>query len=91
MSPLTDPISNDFSQEFTCRGCGSHEAHRSRPRNFFERHLLPWMTLQPVRCEHCYRRSYVFESVEARERRPPDAPQPQSSPTGDSKTGARVA
>jgi len=88
VSPLADPNTNDFSQEFTCRECGSHDAHRSRPRNFFEKRLLPLLMLQSVRCDHCCRRFYVYASVEAQERRPPER---QNQQEDDSSPGARIA
>ena len=91
MSPLADPSANGFIREFTCGTCGFHQACRSRPRNFFERRLLPLLLLQPVRCQHCYRRYYIPRSTEVRD--PPTIRQPQAKaqPPGGSKPGARVA
>lgn len=80
-----------FFEEFHCRGCGAHEAYRSRPRGFFEKHVLPLLLLQAVRCERCYHRSYIWYAVPALERVAPDRKQSQSEPAADSKTDGRVA
>src|SRR5260370_25600800 len=80
-----------FLEEFHCRGCGAHHAYRSRPRGFFEKHVLPFLLLQAVRCERCYRRSYVLSTIPALERVPPDPKQPGSERAGDSKSDGRVA
>ncbi len=78
-----------FFEEFHCRGCGAHEAYRSRPRGFFERYLLPLLLLQAVRCERCSHRSYVWRLIPALER--PDRKHSQSQPAGGSKSDSRVA
>ena len=61
-SNITTPLSRWF-QEFRCPGCGPQEAFRSRPRGFFENHVLPLLFLQVVRCERCYHRRYVLRTV----------------------------
>ena len=54
------------ASEFHCPECGHGEAYRSLPRDLFEKYVLPLMMLRPVRCDRCYRRSYVLRSVPAR-------------------------
>jgi hypothetical protein len=56
---------NRIFEEFRCRECGGREAYRSRPRNFFEKQVLPLLMLQPVRCNYCYDRRYVLRSIPA--------------------------
>ena len=68
MSPLSRPSWSWRFEDFYCRGCGGDEAFRSRPRGFFERHVLPLLMLQPVRCERCDHRSYVSRNVPVMER-----------------------
>ncbi len=60
--------SPSLSRPYVCHDCGSQVGFRSRRRNFFERYLLPFMLLQPVRCGECFRRDYrlVFTSVRDR-------------------------
>jgi len=57
---------------FRCTDCGGSEARRSRPRNSLERYILPVLLLRPVRCENCYRRTFVFIFVRSEE---PSRPQ----------------
>ena len=57
-----------LSRTFHCDDCGSIEGYRSRPRNFFEKRLLPLVGLRPVRCGDCFRRYYRPTFVEVRER-----------------------
>jgi len=87
VNPPTRPAWSLFFEEFHCRGCGAHEAYQSRPRGFFERYVLPVLLLQPVRCDHCYLRSYVPRTVAARERPPRKQPgsQPSPGPNQDSR------
>ena len=68
MSPLAPPSWGRLFREFHCRECSGQQAYRSRPRGFFEKHVLPLLMLRPVRCEHCYHRGYVFRTVPALER-----------------------
>ena len=95
MTPVARPSRSRFFEEFHCRGCGAQEAYRSRPRGFFEKYVLPFLLLQPVRCERCYHRDYVLRtilcSIPALERVQPDRKQSQSQPPGDSKSDGRVA
>lgn len=91
MSPPSRPSWRLFFEEFHCRGCGAHEAYQSRPRGFFERYVLPVLFLQPVRCDHCYLRSYVPRSVAARERIRPPRKEPESQPTPGSHRDSRIA
>lgn len=59
-----DPSSwSRLLEEFYCRGCGFQDAYRSRPRSFFEKHVLPFLLLQPVRCERCYHRTYTLSTI----------------------------
>jgi hypothetical protein len=76
--------------EFHCPECGSSEAHRSRPRGFFEKYILSFM-MRPVRCDRCSRRSYALKSVLVQERTPPASSQPQSRLSADSKPESRIA
>ena len=89
MGPLAGSSASGFFEEFCCRGCGGQEAYRSRPRNFFEKYLLPLLLLQTVRCDHCYLRTYVLRTVAVLERPLPPRKPPQSSVTSES--GGRVA
>jgi len=77
-----------FFEEFHCRGCGTHEAYQSRPRGFFERYMLPLLYLQPVRCDHCYLRSYVLRSIKVRERVRPSRKPPESQAWPESDASA---
>ena len=43
---------------FECHGCTGVAGYLSRPRTFFERHLLPLLLLRSVRCGDCSRRSW---------------------------------
>ena len=91
MTPVASPSGSRFFEEFHCRGCGAHEAYRSRPRGFFEKHVLRFLLLQAVRCEHCSHRGYALSTIPALERVPPDRKQSTSEPAGDSKSDGRVA
>ena len=91
MTPVASPSWSRFFEEFHCRGCGAHEAYRSRPRGFFEKYVLPFLLLQPVRCERCYHRGYVLRTIPALERPEPERKASQSQPPGGSKSGSRVA
>lgn len=91
---MTLPIRSSGSflaEEFHCRGCGGHDAYRSRPRGFFERYLLPLVFLRPVRCDRCYLRSYVWRTVSARERTLPGRKQLESQPLPPSNRDSRIA
>jgi len=79
-----------FFEEFQCPECGCHAAYRSRPRGFFEKHILSLM-MRPVRCDRCSHRSYAFRLVPMQERTQPNVPQPQSQPSPDSKAESRIA
>jgi predicted nucleic-acid-binding Zn-ribbon protein len=52
--------------QFRCKRCGSDEGYRSRPRTFMEKHFLRLVLLQPVRCGHCFKRSYQSKFVRVR-------------------------
>lgn len=58
-----------FFSEFRCRSCGSDAGFVSRPRNFFERRVLPVFLLKTVRCGDCYHRSFRPMTVKVRPRR----------------------
>jgi hypothetical protein len=90
------PSRSRVFEEFHCRGCGAHEAYRSRPRGFFEKHVLPFLLLQAVRCEHCDHRGYVSRTIPALERPETESKQPNrkeshSEPPKGSKADSRVA
>jgi hypothetical protein len=91
VTPLARPSWSRFFEEFHCRGCGFQKAYRSRPRGFFEKHVLPFLLLQAVRCGRCYHRSYVLRTIPARERVQPERKQSQSQPPSGSKSDSRVA
>ena len=91
MTPLTRSSWSLSFEEFHCRGCGGHEAYRSRPRGFFERYVLPVVFLQPVRCDRCYLRSYTLRTVPVRERPVPQRKQPESQPSSAAKRDSRIA
>ena len=80
-----------FATEFHCRECGFGDAYRSRPRSFFERHVLGIFYLQPVRCDRCYMRSYVSRSISVRERVQFERKQPESQPLSSGDANSRVA
>jgi hypothetical protein len=46
------------SVEFRCKRCGNEEGYRSRSRNRLEKYLLLLLSLRPMRCAHCFWRSY---------------------------------
>lgn len=91
MDPLAHPLKPRLARAFHCRGCGGHEAYRSRPRGFVEKRLLPLLMLQPARCVRCYHRSYVFKSVAVLDRAPSAVPQRPGRPSDESSAGTRVA
>lgn len=91
MTPDVETSWSRFFEKFHCRRCGSDQAYRSRPRSFFERHVLPFMLLQTVRCEHCFHRSYVLRTIPAPERNLPERKSPESQPRSDAKARSRIA
>jgi len=91
VAPVTRSSWSRFFEEFYCRGCGFQEAVRSRPRGFFEKHVLPLLLLQVVRCERCYHRTYIWFAIPALERVPVDRKQSQNEAAGGSKSDGRVA
>jgi len=58
-----------FFREFRCANCGSDAGYASRPRNFLEKYLAPFLFLRMVRCGDCYRRSVRPISVPLLEKR----------------------
>jgi len=80
-----------FFDEYRCRECGAREAFRSRPRGFFERHVLPLLLLQTVRCERCLRRSYVLRTIPVPERVQPERHESHGEPPAGSASDSRVA
>jgi hypothetical protein len=58
-----------FFSEFRCRNCGSDAGYLSRPRNFFERRIVPILLMKMVRCGDCYHRSFRPLNVKVRPRR----------------------
>jgi hypothetical protein len=91
VTPLDQPTWSRFFEEFHCRGCGFQDAYRSRPRGFFERYVLPFLLLQPVRCERCYHRSYVLRTIPVLERASLEHKPPESQRPDDSTSDSRVA
>ena len=91
MTPLSRPSGSQFFEEFFCRGCGGEVAYRSRPRGFFEKYVLPFLLLRPVRCEHCFHRSYVLWTIPVLERPQPERKQTESQPADGSTSDGRVA
>ena len=91
MIPASSPSRSRFFEEFRCRGCGGHRAYRSRPRGFFEKHVLPFLLLQTVRCERCFHRGYVLRSIPVIERAQSGRTQSPNRAPGDSKPDSRVA
>jgi hypothetical protein len=57
-----------FARQFHCHDCGSDEGYRSRPKTFMEKYVLPAVGMKPVRCADCFRRTYEWVFVQARER-----------------------
>lgn len=91
MSPLTRPPWSAFLEEFYCRRCGGDEAFRSRRRGFFEKYLLPLVMMQPVRCERCDHRRYIWSTIRVLERVQP-GPKPATGQSSESsEPGSRVA
>jgi hypothetical protein len=84
------PSWSRFFGEFRCRGCGIQEAYSSRPRGFFEKHVLPLLLLQTVRCERCYHRAYALRTVPTIERVEPERKQSQVE-RRDAKSDRRIA
>ena len=58
-------------KEYCCRSCGSSEGYASRPRNWIEKFILPFIGLQPARCGDCYQRSWRRASVPLLPRKEP--------------------
>jgi hypothetical protein len=58
-----------FFTGFLCSRCGSDLGYASRPRNFFERFVIPVFFLKTVRCGECYRRTYRPLNLKVRPRR----------------------
>ena len=58
-----------FFRDFRCGNCGSDMGDASRPRNFFERFVVPIFLLKMVRCGDCYHRSYRLMHLKVRARR----------------------
>jgi hypothetical protein len=78
------PSASQVFREFHCRECGPQDALRSRPRGFFEKHILPLLFLRVVRCERCYHRRYIFRSVPVKERYSAERKAPQRACVSDS-------
>ena len=63
-----------IARPYHCRDCGKEVGVCSRPHTLTERHILPLLLLQPVRCVECFRRDYwsIFTPVHEREEPLPD-------------------
>ena len=68
-----------LSNEYRCRDCGSTKGYRSRPRDFLEKHILPLLLLQRVRCGNCFRRSTEFLFADVQEREPNPSTRPRAA------------
>jgi type II secretory ATPase GspE/PulE/Tfp pilus assembly ATPase PilB-like protein len=75
VTPVPRPSWMGVFKEFHCRECSAQEAYRSRPRGFFEKHVLRFLLLQAVRCERCSHRGYVWRTIPALERVQPERQQ----------------
>ena len=91
MTPLSRPSLNRFFEEFHCRECGFPSAYRSRPRTFFERYMLPFLLLQPVRCDRCYHRSYALRTIPMLERAQPERKPAQSESAESTSSQSHIA
>jgi hypothetical protein len=92
VTPLARPSWSRFFEEFYCRECGGQEAYRSRPRGFFEKHVLPFLLLQPVRCDRCYHRSYAAWTIPVLERAQLEVrKEPTREPSSGSQPNRNVA
>jgi hypothetical protein len=91
VTTFSRPSWSRFFEEFHCRACGFQEAIRSRPRGFFERHVLPLLLLQTVRCDRCYHRRYVWWAISTLDPNQAGRAKPQSEPSSASKSDSRVA
>src|SRR5271169_4731818 len=91
VTPLASPSWSRFFEEFHCPGCGGQNAYRSRPRGFFEKHVLPFLWLQKVRCERCYHRSYILRTIPVLDRVASERRRSQNQQPGDAKSDGRVA
>jgi hypothetical protein len=91
VTPLSRSSWSRFFEEYYCRGCGFQEAYCSRPRGFFEKHVLPFFLLQTVRCGRCFHRGYALSTIPALERIQIEPKQSQGQPLGGSESGNRVA
>ena len=91
MTALARPDRSRFFGNFRCPECSGRVAYRSRPRGLFEKHVLPVMLLQAVRCERCYLRVYALSMIPVLERfRSSSKPLP-SETAGDSWPNTSVA
>ena len=52
-------IPSRLHHQYRCTDCGAPKGHRSRPRNPVEKYFYPLFLRQPVRCDNCWRRSWV--------------------------------
>ena len=92
MSPLGLPsLLTRLFHEFHCSGCGNREAYRSRSRGLIEKGLLSALMLQPVRCDRCFHRSYIFRTVPVMERTGSAVKHSPRKHESTSDTGTRVA
>ena len=91
MTALARLDRSQFFGKFRCPECGGQVAYRSRPRGLFEKHVLPVMLLQAVRCERCYLRVYALSMIPVLERFPSISKPLQSETAGDSNPNSSVA
>ena len=91
MDSFTRPRGSRFFEEFRCRECGPQRVYRSRPRGFFERHVLPFLLLQTVRCERCLHRSYALFTIPTLDPFQPARKRSQTEAPSASKSDDRVA
>ena len=91
MTALARPDGSRFFGNFRCPECSGRVAYRSRPRGLFEKHVLPVMLLQAVRCERCYLRVYALSMRPVLERFPSISKPLQRETAGDSEPKSSVA
>jgi hypothetical protein len=48
-----------FTKQYRCPDCGASEAYSSHRRNSLEKYFYPLFLQHPVRCAHCFRRTWI--------------------------------
>ena len=91
MTALARPDRSRFFGNFRCPECSGRVAYRSRPRGLFEKHVLPIMLLQAIRCERCYLRVYALRTIPVLDRPQLERKPPNREPSADSEPKSSVA